>query len=302
VARSGSLIGSVMAQHKRAEVSLSRMARTIEEETPAALVEYGPIYLRESPPVAEVPERSADDAMRVLEVEGLQHLFADSDNGIRDLDLQIRPGTFTVVTGRIGAGKTTLVRTLLGVLPMQAGVIRWNGQPVADPKTFFAPPRCAYTPQVPRLFSESLRDNILMGLPADDEALERAVYQGVMERDLPTLEQGLDAMVGPRGVKLSGGQIQRTAAARMFVREADLYVFDDLSSALDVETENALWDRVFAARQGACLVVSHRRPALQRADQIVVLVDGRVEAVGGLEELLGTCEEMRRLWRGDLEG
>ena len=82
--------------------------------------------------------------------------------------------------------------------------------------------------------------------------------------------------------------------------EADLYVFDDLSSALDVETENVLWDRVFAARQGASLVVSHRRPALQRADQIIVLKDGRVEAVGALDELLASCEEMQRLWRGDL--
>ena len=219
---------------------------------------------------------------------------------MRGIDLRIQPGTFNVVTGRIGAGKTTFLRTVLGVLPLQSGEIRWNGESVADPKTFFAPPRCAYTPQVPRLFSETLADNILMGLPGGEEVLQRAVRLGVMEEDLPTLELGLETMVGPRGVKLSGGQVQRTAAARMFVREAELYVFDDLSSALDVETENLLWDRVFAARQGACLVVSHRRPALQRADQIVVLKEGRVEAVGTLQELLTSCEEMQRLWRGDL--
>jgi ATP-binding cassette subfamily B protein len=122
----------------------------------------------------------------------------------------------------------------------------------------------------------------------------------VMEDDLPTLENGLDTLVGPRGVKLSGGQMQRTAAARMFVRRAGLYIFDDLSSALDVETENLLWDRVFAAQRGASLVVSHRRPALERADQIVVLKEGRIEAVGTLSELLKSCEEMQRLWRGDM--
>ena len=111
--------------------------------------------------------------------------------------------------------------------------------------------------------------------------------------------------MGPRGVKLSGGQIQRAAAARMFVREAELLVFDDLSSALDVETEKLMWERLFARRNGeqapTCLVVSHRRAALQRADQIIVLKDGRVEDEGRLDELLGRSAEMQRLWQGEVE-
>jgi ATP-binding cassette subfamily B protein len=101
-------------------------------------------------------------------------------------------------------------------------------------------------------------------------------------------------------VRLSGGQVQRTAAARMFVREPELLVFDDLSSALDVETELALWGRLAERADATCLVVSHRRPALQRADQIIVLRDGRVDAVGRLEELLERSEEMGRLWHGEL--
>lgn len=301
VARSGSLIGSVMAQHKRAEVSLERMSRTIEEDTPASLVEYGPVYLTQEQPAIPVAESLDDDVLQVLNVQGLKHVFAGSNNGIHGIDLQIKAGSFNVITGRIGAGKTTFVRTLLGVLPRQAGEIRWNDELVDEPKDFFVPPRCAYTPQVPRLFSESLRHNILLGLPDQPEALERAIHLGVMEEDLPLLEKGLDTVVGPRGVKLSGGQMQRTAAARMFVRDAALYVFDDLSSALDVETENTLWDRVFAAQHSACLVVSHRRPALQRADQIIVLQDGKIEAVGKLEELLKNSAEMQRLWRGDIK-
>jgi ATP-binding cassette subfamily B protein len=98
-------------------------------------------------------------------------------------------------------------------------------------------------------------------------------------------------------LRLSGGQIQRTAAARMFVRQPELLVFDDLSSALDVETERQLWQRVFAL-PATCLVVSHRRAMLERADQILLLEDGRLTAQGRLADLLETSAPMRQLYAG----
>ncbi|MDF1514392.1 MAG: ABC transporter ATP-binding protein, partial [Anaerolineae bacterium] len=292
--------GMLLVRYKQLGVSIDRMQNLMEGASPDALIKPGPVYIKHDPPRISQPHKTPGDVLHTLDAYNLYYHYPGSLHGIENIILNIKKGTLTVITGRIGSGKTTLLRVLLGLLPMDAGEILWNGTRVNQPDKFFLPPRCAYTAQVPNLFSQSLRENILLGLRTDENAVQDAVYRAVLETDIVDLEKGLDTPVGPRGVKLSGGQVQRTAAARMFVRNTELIVFDDLSSALDIETEKMLWDRLFSRETITCLAVSHRHFTLEKADHIVVMKDGTIADQGQLAELLVRSDEMRDIWTSGL--
>ncbi|MFE7811303.1 ABC transporter ATP-binding protein [Streptomyces sp. NPDC057433] len=291
-------IGMLSVRLQRVSVALARIAGFLGGRPHRSPEPAGPPVAPEGTGKGTaVPDTAPEPAppLRELAVRGLTARHPGTGHGVEDVDLVVERHTVTVVTGRVGSGKSTLVRAVLGLLPHERGTVLWNGEPVADPASFLVAPRCGYTPQVPRLFSGRVRENVLLG--RDGAAFDEAVRLAVMELDLAAMQDGADTVVGPRGLRLSGGQVQRAAIARMLAGDPDLLVLDDVSSALDPETEHLLWDRLLDGTR-TVLAVSHRPALLRAADRVVVLEEGRVEASGTFDEVMATSAEMGRIWTG----
>ncbi|MFD3156381.1 ATP-binding cassette domain-containing protein [Haloimpatiens sp. FM7330] len=290
--------GNFLINYKQTGISFKRMTNLIQSENSNEIIKHKPIYLKEKD-INEHNEINMDfkhKSLNTLQVKGLNYCYENSEKGINNINFTLNKGEITVISGRTGSGKTTLLKTLLGLLSADSGEVYWNGEIVKMPKNFFIPPICAYTSQVPNLFSDTVRNNILLGISEESVDLKGAINSAVLEKDIEQFENGLDTVIGPKGVKLSGGQVQRVAAARMFVRNGQLIVFDDISSALDIETEKKLWTRLFTENKPTCIIVSNRRFALEQADNIILMKDGTIESKGKLNDLLKSSREMQQIW------
>lgn len=263
-------LGIFLGRQQQLRVSIQRLENIAHNQPMAELFKGSP-----APAMAALP------TLREFAVQDLTVTWSDGTLGIADIDFVVKPGTMVVVTGAVGSGKTTLLRAIMGMLPNTTGAIRWNDQIVDHPGVQFVPPAVAYTSQVPRLFSDSLAENIVQGRSMVDQTMNDAIHGAVFEYDVAQFEHGVQTMVGARGVRLSGGQIQRAAFARMLYDRPQLWCIDDISSALDIETEQQLWQRFGQIRADvACVVVTHRPQVMQMADEIIVLDEGRVRARG----------------------
>jgi ATP-binding cassette subfamily B protein len=231
---------------------------------------------------APAPERPPKEALRRVSVQGFTAVHDDGTVGVEDVDLEVDAGELVLLTGRVGSGKSSLLAALAGLVDHE-GTVSWNGHVVGDPQTFLRPGQVAYVAQVPRVLSGSFAENVALDHAHARLLAGHAVRDARLEPDVRDAG-GDTALVGHRGVRLSGGQVQRLALARALASGADLLVADDVSSALDARTELELWESL---RERGTTVVgsSSKRSALLAADRVVVLAEGRVAAVGAWKEL-----------------
>ena len=223
------------------------------------------------------------------EIEFRQMTFAyNGETVLEDIDLHIPAGTTLAVVGRVGSGKTTLGRLIPRLVQAGNGRVLIDGIPVEELPLETLRSAIGYVPQETFLFSDTLRENIALGVvDASEEAVVRATEVSQLSEDLADFPQGLDTVIGERGVTLSGGQKQRTALARAVIRQPRILVLDDAMASVDTHTEEEILRRLREVMVGrTTILISHRISTVQDADRVVVLDKGRIAEVGTHEELI----------------
>lgn len=209
-------------------------------------------------------------------------------DNLQHVSLKITAGETLGIVGRTGSGKSTLLKQLLHEYPAGSGELTISGVPIQDIAKDQLHSWLGYVPQEQILFSRSVRNNIRFGkADANDEEIMNAIHTAAFDTDLHTFPDGLETIVGERGVALSGGQKQRVSLARAFIAEPEILILDDALSAVDARTEARIIENIRTKRAGkTTLIATHRLSAIEHADHIVVLDRGKIIEEGTHAELL----------------
>lgn len=236
-------------------------------------------------------------------VENLSYAYPDANQpALEGITTRIEPGETIVIVGRTGSGKSTLLQALARLLVVERGHLFLDGADVVDLPLEHVRGAIAYAPQDAFLFSRTLFENVAFGKPETGEVqVEGAVRTASLDTDVAAFPEGLDTVVGERGITLSGGQRQRTTLARAILLDAPILLLDDTLSAVDTETETKILSELTERRRGRTVVVAtHRLAFAAQADRILVLENGRLVEQGTEAELLalgGIYEKMHRRQR-----
>lgn len=242
-----------------------------------------------APDVEDPAEPAVVDVPETIEFKHVTFRYPTSGiDNLNNINLTLRRGQTLGVVGRTGAGKSTLLKQLLHEYPSGSGELLLSGVPIEKLARDQLHGWIGYVPQEQILFSKSVRENIQFGKKnASDELIMDAIATAAFDRDLNTLSDGLDTLVGEKGVALSGGQKQRVSLARAFIADPEILILDDALSAVDARTEARIIDNIRTKRAGKTTLIStHRLSAVQHADWIIVLEDGVIAEQGTHEQLL----------------
>jgi ATP-binding cassette, subfamily B, multidrug efflux pump len=263
-----------------------------------SLVERGRAAMRRLEEILESKPEIHDDAARGMdhalkqgiEFRNVSFAYARQKNGhgaLEGVDFKLPVGRSVGLVGRVGSGKSTLAHLVPRLFDASSGTILMDGRDIRTLPLGDLRKMIGYVPQEPFLFSTSLKNNLTFGRDqCSAEELARAIEIAKLERDLEVFPQGLDTVVGERGVTLSGGQKQRATLARALVTDPPVLILDDCLSSVDAQTEAEILHGLRAImKEKTCLIVSHRISAVKEADEILVLDEGKIIERGSHDEL-----------------
>ena len=266
------LLGWIVDEYQRCRASLGRLEEVFAAESQAGQELAGEV----APIRGEIEFRHAD--------------FAYEDQPVlRDVNIRVPAGGTLAVVGRVGSGKTTIARLVPSLIRAGAGQVLIDGVPIEEIPLVHLRAAIGYVPQDSFLFSDSLRENIALG--AEAEAADRAAGIARLTADMESFSEGMETVVGERGVTLSGGQKQRTALARAIVRDPRILILDDALASVDTHTEEEILKGLRdVMRERTTILIAHRISTVQHADHIVVLDGGRIVEEGTHEQLVARNE------------
>jgi len=265
-------VGNLLVSYRRASVSINRI-REIEDYRPEIQDSANAVSLEHCRGEIICQQLGLNIGDKVL---------------LHDISFKAHPGDMVAFAGPVGCGKSMIFTMLIRHYNPTAGQITLDGLPLDSIKVRDLHRHIGYVSQEPVLFSKSIRDNIIFGRSdITDEHILAAIKTAQLEDDIRTFPHGLDTMIGQRGMALSGGQKQRLAMARALATRPQILLLDDVTAALDADTEDALWENLYTVLPGmTCLVITHRPSTLERASRIYVLKEGTIVETGTHDELV----------------